>query len=558
MADASRLVYAPLGGAGEIGMNMYLYGYGPAKDRRWIIVDCGIGFGDMATSPGVELMVPDVGYIADMADRLDGIFITHAHEDHVGAIGRLWDRLKAPVYATRFTAEIARRKMVDEGRSPKHVKLCEWETPVQAGPFSVEFIRVTHSTLEPAALAIRTPSGLIVHTGDFKLDGDPVIGAPANLEPFEKLGREGVLAMTCDSTNVFNPGSTGSEGALRPHLERVISECEGAVAATSFASNVVRLKTLAEAAAANDRSIVIAGRAMQRMIGAAQETGLLTDFPETITDDRAKDIPARHLFYLVTGSQGEGRAALARIAAGSHPTVSLDAGDTVLFSSRTIPGNEAEIHKLYNRLSERGVRVVDADMAQIHVSGHAYRDELKALYAAVKPQIALPMHGEHRHLVEHVRSAKQWGAATALVAPNGSLVALDGNDPEIVDEVPTGRVYLDGEAFVGAFDGVIRDRLRLARQGHAIVALVVDEDGDLIADPEVRMVGAPKGGSTTLADRIADAVDAAIERASRKEKRSDSGLEDVAARAARKVCMDAWGKKPVTTVIVTRLEDDED
>jgi ribonuclease J len=558
MADKATLVYAPLGGAGEIGMNMYLYGVGPAKDRRWIVVDCGIGFGDMETSPGVELMVPDIGFIAEQSDRLDGVFITHAHEDHIGAIGRLWDQLRAPIYATKFTAEIARRKLVEEGLSPKAVKVCDWETPVRAGRFEVEFLRVTHSTLDPAALAIRTPHGIVLHTGDFKLDPNPLAGPPASLAAFERLGREGVLAMACDSTNVFAQGTTGSEGDLLPHLERVIGECEGAVAATSFASNVVRLRTLAQAAVACERSVVIAGRAMQRMIDAAVETGVIEPIPGVIPEDRARDIPARHLFYLVTGSQGEGRAALARIAAGSHPTVSLSAGDAVLFSSRTIPGNEAGIHKLYNRLSERGVRVIDADMARIHVSGHARRDELKAMYEAVKPQIALPMHGEHRHLAEHAASALEWGAAQSIVAPNGSMVRLDGNQPEIVDEVPTGRVYLDGDVFVGAFDGVIRDRLRMARQGHAVIALVLDEDGDLIADPEVRLLGAPKDEGVGLADRIADAVDEAIERAGRKEKRNDGALEEIASRATRKVCLDVWGKKPLTTVMVIRLEDEED
>ena len=555
MADTASLVYAPLGGAGEIGMNMYLYGYGPAKDRRWIMVDCGIGFGDMDTSPGVELMVPDVGFIADQADRLDGIFITHAHEDHIGAVGRLWDRLGAPVYATRFTAEIARRKMVEEGRSPKRVKVCDWETPVRAGPFEVEFLRVTHSTLDPAALAIRTPKGVILHTGDFKLDPDPVAGPPASLAAFERLGREGVLAMACDSTNVFSEGSTGSEGGLRESLRAVIATCEGAVAATSFASNVVRLRTLAEAAVANERSVVVAGRAMKRMIDAAIETGVLTDFPGIIAEERARDVPDRHLLYLLTGSQGEGRAALARIAQGSHPSVSLGEGDAVIFSSRTIPGNEAEVHRLYNRLSERGVRVIDADMANVHVSGHACRDELAQMWAAVKPRIALPLHGEHRHLVEHARMATQWGASEAVVAPNGSLVALDGNAPGVIGAVPTGRIYMDGEVFVGSHDGVIRDRLRMARQGLCVVVVVVDEAGELIADSEVRMLGAPDADGA-LSDAVAEAVDAAVERAGRREKASDAALEELAARAARKVCMDRWGKKPVTEVVVMRLEDE--
>ncbi len=558
MPDTATLVYAPLGGAGEIGMNMYLYGYGPARDRRWIMVDCGIGFGEPDVTPGVELIVPDVAFAEELGERLLGIFVTHAHEDHVGAVGYLRDRLQAPIYATRFTAAIARRKLQEAGHSPKAVKQCDFGAPVEVGPFSVEFLRVTHSVPEAGALAIRTPKGIIVHTGDFKIDPDPILGPAADLSPFEALGREGVLAMTIDSTNVFSQGATGSEGSLRPHIERVIADCPGAVAATSFASNVVRLKTLAEAAVAAGRTVVLAGRAMKRMIDAALETGVLESFPSVTPDDEARDIPARHLFYLVTGSQGEHRAALARIAAGTHPTVSLSEGDTVLFSARTIPGNEGEIYRLYNRLSERGVRVIDADMEHIHVSGHACRDELRALYDAVKPQIALPMHGEHRHLVEHAAMARQWGAAQSVVAPNGSLVALDGNAPGVIGGVEAGHVYMDGEAFVGPFDGVVRDRLKLARQGHCVIALVVDEDGDLITDPEVRVLGAPKDPQKPLPDRIAAAVDDAMERAGRREKRTVVGVEQVGARAARKVCMDVWGKKPVTTVMVIRLEDEED
>jgi ribonuclease J len=537
-------------------MNAYLYGLGPARDRRWLLVDCGVGFGDMDTSPGVELILPDLAFVEDVRDRLAGVVITHAHEDHVGAIGRLYDRLQVPVYATRFTAEIARRKLVEEGRSPKVVKVCEFGRPVAIGPFSVEFIRVTHSVPEAAALAIRTPRGIVLHTGDFKIDSDPVLGPAASLAPFEALGREGVLAMAIDSTNVFSPGSTGSEGALKPHIERVIRECEGAVAATCFASNVVRMKTLAEAAVAAGRAVSVAGRAMRRMLDAALATGVLDSFPEIVPEDRVGDIPARHVFHLLSGSQGEHRAALARVAAGSHPTVSLDAGDTVLFSSRMIPGNESEVIRLYNRLSERGVRVIDADMATIHASGHACRDELKAFYDAVKPRVAIPMHGEHRHLVEHARSARLWGAAHAIVAPNGSLVALDANAPGVVGEIETGRVYLDGATLVGSHDGVVRDRLRLARQGHVIVALVVDEAGELIADPEVRVVGGPHDPSAPLDEAIGDAVDGAVERAGRKEKASDAALQEVAARAVRKVCLDRWGKKPVTTVMVIRLEDE--
>lgn len=557
MADTGELVYAPLGGAGEIGMNAYLYGYGPERDRRWLLVDCGVGFGDMETAPGVELVLPDLSWIAERRDRLDGIVITHAHEDHVGAIGRLWRELRAPIYATRFTAEIARRKLTEEGVSPKAVEICPFGERREVGAFSVEFIRVTHSTLEPGALVIRTPAGTVLHTGDFKIDPDPQHGPAFDMAPFEALGREGVLAMVCDSTNVFSEGHAGSEGMLRPHLQRIIAEQPGLVAATSFASNVVRLKTLAEAAMACDRSVVVAGRAMRRMIEAAKASGVMADFPATVPEDRAAEIPDRNLFYLLTGSQGEHRAGLARAAAGTHPTVRLSDGDTVIFSSKTIPGNEAEIHRLYNRLSEKGVRVIDADMATVHVSGHACRDELRALYEAVRPQVAIPMHGEHRHLVEHARSATRWGAETALLVPDGAVAALDGNRPRVVDEIPTGRIYLDGDARIGALDGVIRERLKLARQGAMAITLVVDEAGELVADSEVRLLGAPRDPDDPLEEAVAEAVDAAVERASRAERRSDEALEQLATRAARRVCVDRWGKKPVAAVTVVRLEDED-
>jgi ribonuclease J len=375
---------------------------------------------------------------------------------------------------------------------------------------------------------------------------------------FEQLGAEGILALACDSTNVFLEGESGSESSIIENLTRVIRAATGAVAATTFASNVARLRTLAVAARDAGRSIVIVGRAMRRMIEVAVETGQLPDFPPVTSEDDAADIPAENLFYLVTGSQGEGRAALARIAGGTHPTVSLKAGDTVLFSSKTIPGNEAGIYRLYNRLSENGVSVIDGDMERIHVSGHARRGDLQKVYEAVKPQIGLPLHGEHRHLVEHAKWAKRWGAATSLVAPNGTMVRLTGNDPAPVDFVDPGRVYVDGTSHVGALDGVIRERLKLARQGLVIVAVTVDADGDLLADPLVRCHGAPKDGAdwdAPLDEMIAEAVDDALDGAPAKTRRRDDGVEELVARAARQICGRYWGKRPVVTVLVTRLEE---
>jgi len=560
MADPDELVYLALGGAGEIGMNCYMYGFGHGAKRRWIIVDLGIGFGDMETAPGVELVLPDISFAIEERARIDGIFLTHAHEDHVGAIPHLYDKLQVPIFARAFTAEVVRRKMAEAGLDPAHVHQVALGDRTRAGAFEVEFLPVTHSVPEASCLAIRTPAGNVVHTGDFKLDPDPQLGAPIDMRHFESLGREGVLALACDSTNVFLDGSSASESVLVPNIERVIAEAPFAVAATTFASNVARLRTLANAAHKAGRSIVIAGRAMRRMIEIAVETGQLTDFPPVVREEDADDIPRDHLFYLVTGSQGENRAALARIAGGSHPTVTLKEGDTVLFSSKTIPGNEAGIYRLYNRLSEQGITVIDGDLEHIHASGHARRADLERVYGAVKPQVGVPMHGEHRHLVEHAKWAKRWGAAHAVVAPNGTVVRLSGNAPGAVDHVETGRVYIDGTAHVGALDGVIRERLKLARQGLVVVALVIDEDGELLADPEVRCFGAPKDGpgwSAPLDEMISVAVDDAIEDAPRKSLRTDQGVQEIAARAVRHTAQRHWGKRPVVTVMVTRLDEED-
>jgi ribonuclease J len=513
------------------------------------MVDLGIGFGDMETAPGVELVLPDLDFILGENGKLEAIFLTHGHEDHVGAIPHMWSKLGVPVYARKFTAEVVRNKIV------RQVKLGD---RVEAGKFSVEWLAVNHSIPEASMLAIRTPVGTVVHTGDFKMDQDPQLGEPFDAGPLEALGAEGVLAVTCDSTNVFLPGESASEASIIPNLRRQIEAAPYAVAATTFASNVARLRTLAVAADAAGRSVVVAGRAMRRMIEMAVATGQLTDFPAVVPENRMAEIPRENLFYLVTGSQGEGRAALARIAGGTHPTVKLKEGDTVLFSSKNIPGNEANIYRLYNRLSEQGVRVVDAEMDHIHVSGHARRGDLERIYAILKPRVAVPVHGEHRHLVEHARVAREWGVSEAVVAPNGTVVRMDGNRPGVVEHVETGRVYLDGRVQIGALDGVIRERLKLARNGQVVVSVVVDMDGDLITDPEVRCLGAPKDGEgwkAPLDKMIAKAVDDAVERAARKSKRTDEALEQLISRAARSVAVHNWGKKPVVTVMIIRLED---
>lgn len=559
-ADDADLVFLALGGAGEIGMNMYLYGHGRRGQRRWIMVDCGVAFGDMDSSPGIDLMMADPAFIAARADRLDGIFVTHAHEDHIGALGRLWPMLKAPVYARPFTASHIRRKFEEAGVSQKAIKVIDGLGPVQAGPFKVRFQPVTHSIPETSALVIDTPAGRIVHTADFKVDHDPQLGPAFDQAAFEAIGAEGVQALVCDSTNVFLDGHGGSEAEVMTPLTEIINGAKGAVAATTFASNVARLRSLARAASQCGRAVVLVGRAMVRMVEAAEAAGILTDFPSTMSEQEAKKVPAEHLFYLMTGSQGEGRAALARVASGTHPTVSLGQGDLVIFSSKTIPGNESEVIRIWNQLAERGVQVVDENTeglsGRIHVSGHARRADIKALYDALKPRLAVPMHGEYRHLVEHARFAESLGVPM-VPAPNGTVLAIDGARPEVIDEVETGLLYLDGETLIGSMDGVVRSRLKLARQGLVTVALVVDETGDLLADPAVRVLGGPdkaQGWPASLEQMLYDEVDAAVD-GMPKKGRTDTAIEEAAGRAVRKVCGRRWGKKPLVQVIVTRLED---
>ncbi len=449
----------------------------PTNPRAQLAVVFGVLFAAVAWT------LPDYGLCWDEAYY----FLSQERESE-------WVALALESPARAFTAEVLRRKLVENDMDPGIVRQVTLGAETKAGPFAVEFLPVTHSVPEASCLVIRTPGGNVLHTGDFKLDPDPQMGPAIEMEQFERIGAEGILALACDSTNVFLEGISGSEAEIIPNLTRVIEAASGAVAATTFASNVARLRTLTVAARNAGRSIVVVGRAMRRMIEIAVETGQLTDFPSVISEDDAADLPSANLFYLVTGSQGEGRAALARIAGGTHPTVKLKEGDTVLFSSKTIPGNEAGIYRLYNRLSENGITVIDGDMERIHVSGHARRGDLEKIYKAVKPQIGLPLHGEHRHLVEHAKWAKRWGAATSLIAPNGTMVRLTGNDPGTVEHIETGRTYLDGTSQVGALDGVIRERLKLARQGHVVASIVIDDDGDLLADPEVRCLGAPKDG----------------------------------------------------------------
>ena len=548
-----RLVYLPLGGAGEVGMNMYLYGYGRKGKERFILVDMGVTFPDMDGSPGVDLIFPDVEWIAERADRLDGIFITHAHEDHVGAVGHLFGRLKAPIFCRKFTAHIAALKMEEHGFDGSDITVVgPMPEQVEVGPFKVGFIPLSHSIPESSGLIIDTPEGRVVHTGDFKLDETPVLGEPFDREQWSSLGP--VKALVCDSTNVFSPHAGRSEATVGPAIVDIVANAKGMVVATTFASNIARVKTLADAGIAAGRSVVLLGRAMQRMVKAGVETGVITEFPSTITAEEARDVPRGNLMLLATGSQGERRAATAQLSRGKYQGLTLKEGDLFLFSSKTIPGNETSVGRIVNALSEKGVDVIDDRMADIHVSGHANRPDLEEMHRMVKPQILVPMHGEHRMLREHAKLGEAAGIAS-VVAPNGTMISLSGNRPEIVEFVETGRLYLDGSIQIGALDGIVRDRIRMALNGEVVIGVLIDEDDEPLTDAWAELKGLAERGQSKapLAEVLEEEVGQFLGRADSKTVMDDDKLEEQIRRIVRQVCQSEIGKKPEVTVLISRL-----
>ncbi|WP_424990390.1 ribonuclease J [Fluviibacterium sp. S390] len=555
--SADRLIYLPLGGAGEIGMNCYVYGYGPKGKERFILVDLGVTFPDMDGSPGVDLIFPDISWLAERANRLDAIFITHAHEDHVGAVGHLWSKLKAPIYCRPFTANIAKRKMEEQGQPENLVRIVQpWPETVKAGPFSVSFLPMSHSIPETSALVIDSPKGRIVHTGDFKLDKTPLVGEAFDPELWAEVAKPGVRALVCDSTNVMSPHAGRSEATLPEEITKLIASAPGMVVATTFASNVARVKTLAEAGRAAGRSVVLLGRAMRRMVSAAQETGVLHDFPKTVLVEEAGNIPREGLMLIVTGSQGERRAASAQLARGKYLGMSMKEGDMFLFSSKTIPGNERGVLRIINAFSEKGVDVVDDSTGQYHVSGHANRPDLKEMHALMKPQFLIPMHGEHRHLREHVKLGLETGLKGVL-APNGTMVDLAGNEPKVVEYVETGRTYLDGTVQIGALDGVVRDRIRLALNGHVTVTLILDENDEPLGEPWCEIMGLPKQGrsGTPLTEVLEHDLDQVMGRADDSILTDDDKLTEALRRGARNSANAEIGRKPEVTVVISRLVD---
>ena len=552
----NRLIYLPLGGAGEIGMNMYVYGYGPEGQERLILVDVGVTFGDMESSPGIDLIMADPSWVQARADRLEGIFITHGHEDHVGALGHLWPRLKAPVHARRFTAALAQDKMERAGLDVLEVRQeAPWPHMVQAGPFRVGFVTVSHSIPESSSLLIETPAGRILHTGDFKVDADPVVGEPFSPETFRAIGDQGVRALICDSTNVFNTHPGRSESLLAQPIRDLIASAEGMVVATTFASNVARLKTLAEAGRAAGRQVVVVGRAMSTMLRNAQVTEILESFPPLLDPIDAADRPRSELLVLATGSQGERRAASAQLANGRYMGMELKAGDMFLFSSKTIPGNEVAVARILNQLSEKGVKVVDESGGLYHVSGHPNRPDLETMHDLVRPDVLVPMHGEHRHLSTHAELGESRGLK-AIVAPNGTMLDLAAETPMVVEHVETGRVYLDGTQLIGALDGVVRERLRMAMRGAVVVSIIIDESGRPLGGVWVEGMGLPD--DPKLRDGLEGTLEAEIEavlsRANRSVIGDDDALEELVQRTCSRLCNTTIGKKPVCRVMISRLE----
>ncbi|MDB5442913.1 MAG: metallo-beta-lactamase family protein [Phenylobacterium sp.] len=552
-----ELVFLPLGGSNEIGMNFNLYGFGPAHDRRWIVVDLGVTFGDQ-TTPGVELILPDPSYIEAYADRILGIVLTHAHEDHIGAVAWLWPRIKAPIYATPFTAFVLREKL-READLLDAVEITEVPLggKISLGPFELELITLTHSIPEPNGLAIKTPLGLILHTGDWKIDPDPLLGGPTDIDMIRRLGDEGVLAMVCDSTNVFVDGRAGSEAEVRATLMPLIAGLKGKVAVACFASNVARMDSVCRAAQAAGRRICLVGRSMRRMSSAAKSVGLMEDLQPFLEESEAGRFPPEKVLYLCTGSQGEARAALARIADGTHPHVALGAGDSCIFSSRVIPGNEIPIRNLQNNLADRGVRLyTERDHPGIHVSGHPCRDELADMYGWARPQIAVPTHGERRHLLEHAAFARDLQVPQQVTPRNGDMVRLAPGRAEIIDEVPSGRLYVDAGVLTPENGEALRERRHAAFNGVVTVSVALDGRGQIVSGPQVRALGLPTDEDYPLEDvldDLAEEAEKALGRLKGPERELDDAIETALSRAVKKASQRIWGRRPVVETTVLRI-----
>lgn len=544
------LVFVPLGGAGEIGMNLNLYGH----DGKWLMIDLGITFGDDST-PGVEVIMPDPAFIVERKADLAGLVLTHAHEDHLGAVHWLWRQLECPIYATPFTAAVLRRKLAEAGLQ-KAAKITEvpMSGRFDVGPFALELITLTHSIPEPNAVVIRTQAGTVLHTGDWKLDPDPLVGASTDEQALMRVGEEGVLAMVCDSTNVLVPGTSGSEAEVRKNLIEIVGRMENRVAVAAFASNVARLETICRAAEANGRQVALVGRSLHNIVESAQKTGYLTDLPPFIAAVDVNFLPRDKVLLICTGSQGEPRSALSRIVDDDHREITLDEGDTVIFSSREIPGNERSISRIQNKLASMGVDIITARDEFVHVSGHPARDELIQMYQWIRPKIAVPVHGEARHLIAHAELARECQVPEPVGVRNGYAVRLAPGKATVVDEVRHGRIAVDGTRLVPMGSSAISDRRKLSHDGSAVVTLVVDGDGFPKGRPMVAINGVyDNAAEPEIAYEVEDAVMIAAEDLPKARARDDVQLREAARLAVRRSIRAICGKKPRIDVHLVRL-----
>ncbi|HWV43745.1 ribonuclease J [Pseudorhodoplanes sp.] len=551
--NETQFVFAPLGGVGEIGMNLSIYGIGTEHRRRWMIVDCGVSFASEEHLPGVDLIFPDIRYLVEERRNLTGIVLTHAHEDHFGALFDLWPQLRVPVYATPFTASLIEAKKASEPGAPDiDLKVVPLGGRFDLGPFNVELVSMSHSIPESNALIIRTSLGTVLHTGDWKLDQTPGVGLPTDQDKLRRLGEEGVLAVVGDSTNAVRDGRSPSEADVARTLAELIAAAPARVAVTTFASNVARLRAVAEGAKAAGREVVIVGRAMERVAQVARETGYLDGIGEFRGPDVYGYLPPDKVVALCTGSQGEPRAALARIATDDHPDITLGAGDQVIFSSRTIPGNEKAVSSVINGLIDQGVHVITDRTHLVHVSGHPRIGEVEELLGWLKPKILIPAHGEALHLSEHAAIGRRLGIPDVVTCRNGEMVQLAPGRPGVIDKIPHGRTYKDGVVMVDAESRTIAERRRLSFVGMITVALALTEKGALAADPEIELIGIPERGKDgqPLADIALDAVHDTFESLPRQRRRDPDSVAEAVRRGVRGAVAQQWGKKPICYVHV--------
>jgi ribonuclease J len=549
----NELVFAALGGVGEIGMNLSIYGFDDGRRRQWLIVDCGVSFASEEQLPGVDIILPDIRYLIEERKNIVGLVLTHGHEDHMGALPDLWPQLKVPVYATPFTAALFEAKRLAEPGAPEvPIKIVPLRGRLTLGPFAVEFIDVAHSIPESNALSIRTPAGTVLHTGDWKIDPTPLLGPPTDQAKLTALGDDGVLALVGDSTNAVRDGRSPSEADVAKTLAELIRSAPGRVAVTTFASHVGRIRAVADAARACEREVVVVGRAMERVTQVARETGYLDGVQDFRSAESYGYLPPDKVLALCTGSQGEPRAALARIAADEHPEVTLAKGDRVIFSSRAIPGNEKAVAQVINGLVAQGVEVITDRTHLVHVSGHPRRDELRDMIGWVRPKILIPAHGEALHLAEHAELARRAGVPRVLVCRNGDLVRLAPDGPQIVDEIPSGRIYKDGALLVNAQARTIATRRRLSFAGIVTVALALSEKGVLVADPEVELFGIPETDAVGAAmiEIARDAVEEAFEALPKPRRQDPESVVEAVRGAVRSAIAARWNKKPICHVHV--------